>query len=236
MAHAVVGSDIDLRRAGRRARQQRIDLRRRRISEHDRTGLRLHGFDLADAIVLLGDGGQLVLADAVFRISRDRRHRRKAGLHMAAPCQPIHVIAGLVVAHEHAGVDHAPQIFAGLGIDRRIVGIDRRRQVDLGLGDMQKAPGLAAGALARLGARQDVVGRGQNFGGASRRRPQCAKGLYQGHCGCSSFCPCRILIRGKAQYVKARERTRNHPDCRSDGERQIGAGAGAGRKAARCHH
>ena len=185
MAYGVVGRDIDFGQACGRAREQRIDLRRGRIGKHHRTGLRLHRFDLADAIVLFGDGGQLVFANTVLRVSCNRRHRRKAGLHMAAPGQPIHVVARLVVAHEHAGDDHALQIFARFGIDRRIVGIDRRRQVDLCLGDVQKAPGLAADALTRLGAGQDVVGWGQNFGGASRRRPQCAKGLYEGHCGCS---------------------------------------------------
>ena len=41
--------------------------------------------------------------------------------------------------------------------------------------------GLAAGALPRLHAREHVIGRRQNLGGASRRRPQRAERFYQGH-------------------------------------------------------
>ena len=160
--------------------QHGVDLRRRRIGEHDRPGLRVDRLDLAHAVVFLGRRGVLVLADAILRISGDRGHRREAGLDVTAPGQPVDVVAGLVVAHEHAGGDHAPQILRRLGVDRAVIGIGRRIEIDLRLGDVQKAPRLAGGALARLGAGEHVIGRRQNLGGASRRRPQRAKGFYQG--------------------------------------------------------
>ena len=76
---------------------------------------------------------------------------------------------------------------------------------------MQKAPWLALGALARFRAGEHVIGRRQNFGGASRRRPQRAKGFYQGQINvsvqrrrrlrCADFV-FGILIRAKSHYVK----------------------------------
>ena len=179
MAHAVIGGDVDRGLACGGARQQGIDVRRRRISEHDRAGLRIHRFDLADAIVFLGNRRQFVLADAIAGVGADRRHRGEAGLDVTAPGQPVDIVTGLVVAPEHAGADHALQILGGLGVDRVVVRIDRRIEVDLRLGDVQETPRLALGALVRLGARQHVIGRRQNFGGAPWRRPQRAEGLYQ---------------------------------------------------------
>src|SRR5262249_9087678 len=52
-------------------------------------------------------------------------------------------------------------------------------EVDLGLGDVQEAPRLAAGALARFRTRQHVIGRGQNLSGAAVGRAQRAEGLDQ---------------------------------------------------------
>ena len=180
MAHAVVGGDIDRGLAGRGARQRGVDLGRARIGQHDRAGLRVHRLDLADAVVLFGERCQFVLADAVFGVGGNRSHRRETGLDVATPGQPVDVVAGLVVAHEHAGGDHALQIVGGFGIHGAVVRIDRLIEIDLRLGDVQEAPRLALGALARLGAREHVIGRRQHFGRASRRRPQCAKGFDQG--------------------------------------------------------
>src|SRR5439155_130928 len=48
-------------------------------------------------------------------------------------------------------------------------------EVDLGLGDVQEAPWLAMGALARFRAREHVVGWGDNLGRAALRGAKCAK-------------------------------------------------------------
>ena len=171
MAHAVVGGYIDRGRARRRARQYRVDARRIRVSQHDRSGLRVHGLDLADPIVFLGKRRQFMLADAVLGIGGNRSDRSEAGFHMTVPGEPVDVVARLVVALQHAGRDRALQILGGLGIDRAVIGVDGRRQIDLRLGDMQETPRLARGALARFGARENVIGRRENFSRATRRRP-----------------------------------------------------------------
>ena len=126
--------------------------------------------DLADAVVLFDRRGQLVLADAVGRVVGDRGDRGEAGLHPVAPGQPIDVIEWRGVAHQHAGLDHALQVLGGLGVDRAVVGVGLGIEVDLGLGDMQEAPRLARGALARLRARKHVIGRRQDVGGRVRAR------------------------------------------------------------------
>ena len=110
--HAVVGDDVDRGRALGGARKKRVDLGRLGIGEHHRAGLRADRLDLAHPVVLLGVRRQLVLADAVVGVSAERRDRGETGLDALAPSQPVDVVAGLVVAHEHAGVDHAPQISA----------------------------------------------------------------------------------------------------------------------------
>ena len=181
VAHAVIGGDVERRRGVRSAREHGVDLRRRRIAEHDRAGLRIDRFDLAHAVVFLGRRRVLVPADAIAGVVGERCDRCKPGRNVAAPGHPIDVVAGLGVADQHAGGDHGFKVLGGLGIDRGIVGVGRRIEIDLRLGDVQKTPRLALGALARLSAREHVIGRGQNFGGASRRRPQRAEGFYQGH-------------------------------------------------------
>jgi hypothetical protein len=179
--NAVIGGDVECRRGVRSAREHGVDLRRRRVAEHDRPGLRVDRFDLAHPVVFLGRRGVLVAADAIAGVVGERCHRGEPGRNVAAPGRAVDVIARLGVANEHAGRDHGFEALGGLGIDRAIVGIGRRIEVDLRLGDVQKAPRLALGALARLRAREHVIGRGQNFGGTSRRRPQRAEGFYQGH-------------------------------------------------------
>ena len=183
VAHAVVRGDVDRRSCRGGAREQGVDRRRRRIGQHDRAGLRVDRLDLAHAVVFLHRRRQLVLADAVLGVSRNRRDRREAGLDAAAPGQAVGVVAGLVVAHERAVGDHAAKILAGLGVDGAVVRVDRRIEIDLGLGDVQKAPRLAFRAIARFRARKHVVRRRKNVRRASRRRPQRAKGLYQGQWG-----------------------------------------------------
>ena len=122
MAHAVVRGDVDRRLFRGGAREQGVDCRRRRIGQHDQAGLRIDRLDLAHAVVFLRRRRQLVLADAVFGVSRDRRDRREAGLDVTAPSQAVGVVAGLVVAHERAGGDHAAKILARLGVDRVVIG------------------------------------------------------------------------------------------------------------------
>ena len=141
-----------------------------RIGQHDGAGLRVYRFDLADAIVLLGERRQFMLADAVCGIGGDRRNRRETRLDVAVPSQAVDIVTGLVVTEQHAGGDHVPQILGGLGVDHAIVGVDCRRKIDLCLGNVQKAPRLALGALARFRAGENVVGRRENFGRAPRRR------------------------------------------------------------------
>ena len=177
VAHAVVGGDVDVGCARGGARQHGVDLGRGRIGHHHRAGLGVDGLDLADAVVLLQRRGQLVLAHAVRRVVGERGDAGEPGLHAVAPGQPVDVVAGLGVAHEHAGRDHAGEVLGRLGVDGAVIRVDRRIEVDLGLGDVQEAPRLALGALARLRAREHVIGRGQDFGGAAGRGTQRAKGL-----------------------------------------------------------
>ena len=107
MAHAVVRGDVDRGVVGRSALQYCVDLRRGRISQHHRAGLRIDRFDLADPIVFLGDGGQLMLADAIAGVGGDRRDRREAGLDVAAPGQAVDIVTRRFVAAQNAGADHA---------------------------------------------------------------------------------------------------------------------------------
>ena len=179
VAHAVVGGDVDLRRAGGRLRQQRVDRRRVRVADHHRAGLRVDRLDLADAVVFLHRRRQLVLADAVGGVVGERGGGGEAGLRAAAPSEPVDVIAGLGVARQDAVGDHLCEILGRLGVDRAIVGVGRGVEVDLRLRDMQKAPRLARGARARLRAREHVIGRRQYLGGASGRGAQGAEGFNE---------------------------------------------------------
>ncbi len=179
MAHAVVGGDVDVGRPACGPRQHGVDRGRVGIGDHHRPGLRVDRLDLADAVVLLDRRGQLVLADAVGLVVGDRGRGGKPGLHPVAPGQPIDVVAGPGIAHEHAGRDHPLQVVRGLGVDGTVVGVERRVEIDLGLRDVQEAPRLAFGALARLGARQHVVGRREDLGGAARRGTERAERLDQ---------------------------------------------------------
>ena len=111
VAHAVVGGDVDLRLAGGGLRQHGVDLRRVRVADHHRAGLRIDRLDLAHAVVFLHRRGQLVLADAVGGVVGERGDGGEAGLRAAAPGQPVDVIAGLGVAYQHAAVDHALRDF-----------------------------------------------------------------------------------------------------------------------------
>ena len=171
VTNAVVGGDVDVRRAGARLGEQRVDLGRGWIAHHHRSGLCVDRLDLADAIVLLHRCGQLVLADPVGGVVRKRRDRCEAGLHAAVPGEPVDVIGRLGVADQRAALDHMVEVLPGLGVDRLVVGIDRRGEVDLRLRDVQEARRLAFGALARLRARENVVRRRQDFGGTAGRRP-----------------------------------------------------------------
>ena len=150
--HAVIGGDVECRIAGRGAREHGVDLRRRRVAEHDRAGLRVDRFDLAHPVVFLGRRGVLVAADAIAGVVGERRDRRKPGRNVAAPGRPVDVVARLGIADEHAGGDHGFEVLGGLGIDRAIVRVGRRIEIDLRLGDVQKAPRLALDALPRLRA------------------------------------------------------------------------------------
>jgi hypothetical protein len=135
--------------------------------------------DLAHAVVFLHRRGQLVFADAVAGVIGERGDAGEARLRAVAPGQPVDVIARYCVAHQHAGVDHALEVIGRLGVDRVIVGADRRIEIDFGLGDMQKAPRLALGVLARFRAGEHVVGWRQNFGGALGHGTQGAKRLNE---------------------------------------------------------
>ena len=171
VTNAVVGGDVDVRRAGARFGEQCVDLGRGWIAHHHRSGLGVDRLDLADAIVLLQRCGQLVLADPVGGVVRERRDRRETGLHAAVPGEPVDVIGRLGVADQRAALDHMVKVLPGLGVDRLVVRVDRRGEVDLRLRDVQEAPRLAFGALARLRAREDVIRRRQDFGGTAGRRP-----------------------------------------------------------------
>ena len=82
---------------------------------------------------------------------------------MAAPREPVNVIARLVVADQDARGDHVPEILGRLGINGIVVWIGRGVEIDLGLGHMQKAPRLAVGARSRASALdKHVIGRRQD--------------------------------------------------------------------------
>src|SRR5262249_22143606 len=66
-----------------------------------------------------------------------------------------------------------------LGVDGSVVRIDPRIEVDLGLRDVKEAPRFAIGALARLRAREHVIGRRKDFSGTSRRGTQSTEGLNE---------------------------------------------------------
>jgi hypothetical protein len=148
MAHAVVGGDVHRRLGGRGLGEHGVDVGRGRIGDHHRAGLGVDRLDLAHAVVLLHRGGQLVLADAVGAIVRDRCGRGEAGLHAIAPGQAIDIIERQRIADQHAGLDRALQVLGRLLVDRAAIGVDVRGKVDLGLGDVQEAPRLALGARA----------------------------------------------------------------------------------------
>ena len=66
---ALVGDEATVKHL--RFRRGRVELRRRRIAEHHRAGLRVDRLDLADAIILLCRRRQLMLADKVLDVIVD---------------------------------------------------------------------------------------------------------------------------------------------------------------------
>src|SRR5262249_24554874 len=76
---------------------------------------------------------------------------------------------------DDAGGDHPGEVLARLGVDRGRIGVDAGVEVDFRLRDVEEAPRLALGALARLGAREHVIGRRQDLGGAPGCRTQRTK-------------------------------------------------------------
>ena len=179
VAHAVVGGGVNVGRALGRACQQGIDLRGGGIGQHDRAGLRIDRLDLANAVVFLDGGRVLVLADTVAVVVGNGGDCGKPGLRAVAPGQAVDVIAGLGVADQNAGRGHALEVFGRLGVDGAIIGVDGGIKVDLGLRNMQEAPRLVLRARARLRAREYVIGRRQDFAGASRCRTQRPEGFYE---------------------------------------------------------
>ena len=179
MADTVLGSDVDVDvgGGGGDAREHGVHVRGGGIAHHHRAGLGVDRLDLADTVVLFHGGRVLVLADSVGRVISNRSDRGKAGLSAVAPGLPVDVVAGLGVADQHAGRDHPVDVLGCLGVDGAIVGINRRVEVDLGLRDVEEAPRLALGPLARLGARKHVVRGRQDFGCPSRRGRRARKGL-----------------------------------------------------------
>ena len=147
-----------------------------RIGDHHRTGLRIDGLDLADAVVFLHRRGVFVLADAVAGVIGDRGGDGEPGLLTVAPGQPVDVVAGLRVADQDAGRDHAAEVLRRLGVDGAVVRVGRRIEIDLGLRDVQEAPRFALGAFACLGAGQHVIGRRQDLAGPPRRRAEGTEG------------------------------------------------------------
>ncbi len=90
------------RRAGRRRVHERAQLGVRAVREQHGARLRVQRIDVAHAVVLFVGPRELVTADPVRRVGRDGRGQRDAGLHAALHLDPIDVVAGLGVAHEHA--------------------------------------------------------------------------------------------------------------------------------------
>ena len=130
-----------------------------------------------DAVGLLDGRGELVPADAAVLVAGDGGDAGEAGLPQALPDRAIGVVVRAGVALEHALGDHALQVLRRLGVDGVAVGIGALGQIDLGLGDVQEAPRLAPRPLARLRARQHVVGRCQHLACACRNGAQSPKRL-----------------------------------------------------------
>ena len=150
------------------ALERPVDLGRVRIGHHHGTRLGVERLDLPDAVGLLHGRRQLVLLDAPRRVGVERGDAGKARLPAARPGGAIGIVVGVGVAHQHALAAHALEVLGRGGVDRRRIGVGADGQIDLGLGDVQEAPGLALGALARLRAREHVVGRGDDLAGVGR--------------------------------------------------------------------
>ncbi len=179
--HVVVGRDGDVGIALGCALEQGVDLGRVRIAHHHRPGLRIERLDLLDAVGLLHRRGELVLAHPVGRVVGERGDAGQAGLPAAGPRRAIGVVVGVGVADEDALGDHALEVLGRRGVDRGRIRVGARRQVDLGLGDVQEAPRLAPGPLARLRAREHVVGRRDDLARAGGHRAQGTEGTDERH-------------------------------------------------------
>ena len=68
MTNSIVGSDIDLRFAGRGLSENGVYLGRVRISAHHRSRLRIDGLDLAHPVVFFHRSREFVFADPVDRV------------------------------------------------------------------------------------------------------------------------------------------------------------------------
>jgi hypothetical protein len=105
----------------------------------------------------------------------------KAGLDMYSHAQPVHVVTGLRITHQHAFIDHAQQIVCSGTIHHRVMRISGLRQVDFSLGNMQEAPRLPMCTDTRLGAAQYIIGWRNHINGVCTCWPQAGERTDQGH-------------------------------------------------------
>ena len=143
-----------------------------RIGHHDRAGLGVERLDLAHPVGLLDGRSELVPAHSAVLVAGDGRDAGEPRLPQALPHRAVGIVVRAGVTQHHALGDHAGQVLRRLGVDRVAVGIGALGQVDLGLGDVQEAPRLAARALARLRAREHVIGRREHLPGPCRHGAQ----------------------------------------------------------------
>ena len=153
--------------AGRLGGEDFADALAGAVGDHHRAGMSADGLDLPNPVILLGRTGEFVAADAAAVIGRYRSPANDTGLDMIAHGQAIDVEAGGLLAHQHALVDHAADVFGALGVDLGGVGIGVRRQIDFGLRDVQEAPRPALGHSPCLLGVDHVIGRGDDIAGAA---------------------------------------------------------------------
>jgi hypothetical protein len=158
VAHAVLGSEIDVRLFSGFLFGQVIDYGIGAVSQKHRAGLRIERFDVSDAVVFLVGPGELMLLDDVLEIILTARGGDEADLAVFAHDLAIKIEGGLGILFERAVLDQLLEIFLTLRVNFRSVDISGGGEVDFRFGDVEKAEGIANRHLAGFRGRHDVIG------------------------------------------------------------------------------
>ena len=111
-----------------------------------------------------------MLADDVVLVVLDVAHTDEPGLGMAAHDLAVEVEARRGLAHEHAVLLEAEEVFLRLGIHAVVVVIHLVRQVYLRAVHVEEVDGVACAEGLGFGAVDDIVGDGGDLGGLVRCR------------------------------------------------------------------